>query len=199
MKEAVKHRLIGGAILVAIGVLFIPSFFKDKQHYQVDTHSQIPARPLITAVEFSDPEQVQGIEPAPSPDTMFVPEVVGSEQPVLNDAADVLDGASVSSQAVKSSDESVRPVSTLPLTADGIPESWVIQVASLSAKSSALKLRDQLQAEGYRAYIRSVKTASAEVHRIFIGPNLSKADAQKLKSELDKQLKVNSIILPFKP
>lgn len=71
MKEAHKHRLVGAAILAAVGVLFLPSFFKDRQDYAVDSASQIPARPSITAVEFSDPESPANIPVAPVPEDMF--------------------------------------------------------------------------------------------------------------------------------
>lgn len=65
MKESVKHRLIGGAVLAAVAVLFLPSFFKDRQQYQVDTSSHIPGRPSITAVDFNEPSRPEGVEPAP--------------------------------------------------------------------------------------------------------------------------------------
>ena len=74
MRESVKHRLIGGAVLAAIAVLFLPSFFKDRQQYQVDTSSHIPGRPSITAVDFNEPTRPEGIEPAPAPENMFVPD-----------------------------------------------------------------------------------------------------------------------------
>ncbi|HEY8941198.1 MAG TPA: SPOR domain-containing protein, partial [Cellvibrio sp.] len=64
MRESVKHRLIGAAVLAAIAVLFLPSFFKDRQQYQVNTESQIPGRPSITAVDFNEPVQPEGIESA---------------------------------------------------------------------------------------------------------------------------------------
>lgn len=185
MKEAYKHRLIGAAILAAIAVLFLPSFFKDQQQFQVDTNSQIPLRPQITAVDFNEPVQPQDIQPAPAPETMFVPE----ENPV----------ADVANNAIPPADKDSAPVPEMPLNTEGLPDAWVLQVASLSSKESATKLRDQLQSQGYKAYIRSLNVASGEAHRIYIGPKLDKSEAQRLKQEVDKKLKVNSLVLPFKP
>jgi len=67
VKEALKHRVIGAAVLTAIAVLFLPSFFKDQKAYDVDTRSQIPDRPSITAVDFDEPQTVHGRTPCAKP------------------------------------------------------------------------------------------------------------------------------------
>lgn len=202
MRESVKHRMIGAAVLVAVAVLFLPSFFKDRQQYQVDTTSHIPARPSITAVDFNEPEQPDGIEPAPSPETMFIPgdpetALIGEDEearePLTTSSA-----SSVSSQ-LSSAIQSSAVTSALSLTDKGLPEGWIIQVVSLRAQESANKLRDELQNEGHRAYVRSVSLASGTVYRVFIGPKQSESEANTLKLQLDKRLKVNSLVLPFKP
>ena len=201
MRESVKHRLIGAAVLAAVAVLFLPSFFKDRQQYQVDTSSHIPGRPSITAVDFNEPARPDNIEPAPAPETMFVPdEAEVSSDPQVASAEQQASAIAVASsmQAVSSvaSPESVVPV--IPLNAQGLPDAWVVQVASLSSQAAANKLRDQLQAEGHKAYVRSVAGATTNF-RVFIGPKQDKAQALAIKSQLDKQLKVNSLVLPFKP
>jgi len=203
VRESVKHRLIGAAVLAAIAVLFLPSFFKDRQQYQVDTSSHIPGRPSITAVDFNEPTRPEGIEPAPAPETMFVPDeaesipaaqVPPAEQPVV--ATAVTSSVQSSSSKAAATDASV-PV--IPLNTQGLPDTWVIQVASLSAQVAANKLRDQLQAEGHKAYVRAVPSANATIYRVFIGPKQDKSEALAIKSQLDKRLKVNSLVLPFKP
>lgn len=208
MRESVKHRLIGAAVLTAVAVLFLPSFFKDRQQYQVNTDSQIPGRPSITAVDFNEPEQPEGIESAPAPEAMFVPDnndipVTGlavppaetveaqSQQQVVSS----VQASAVASSSVAKTDQ----VPELPLNAQGLPEAWVIQVASLSSQESANKLRDQLQAEGHKAYVRAVPSANGNIYRVFIGPRQDKAQLQAIKTQLDKRLKVNSLVLPFKP
>lgn len=205
MKESVKHRLIGAAVLAAVAVLFLPSFFKDRQQYQVDTSSHIPSRPSITAVDFNEPKRPDGIDPAPAPETMFVPaetEAVAPEQIPPAEQAVVAKEASPSSQQASSSAAatlSSAAVPAIPLNAKGMADAWVVQVASLSGQDAANKLRDQLQAAGHKAYVRSVPSANATIYRVFIGPKQDKAQAVAIKSQLDKRLKVNSLVLPFKP
>lgn len=203
MRESVKHRLIGAAVLAAIAVLFLPSFFKDRQQYQVDTSSHIPGRPSITAVGFNEPKRPEGIESAPAPESMFVPdesEAVTQIPPAEQVAAPVAEvTSSAASVASSKAASSIASVPELPLNAQGLPDTWVIQVASLSAQEGANKLRDQLQAEGHKAYVRAVPSANATIYRVFIGPKQDKAQAIAIKTQLDKRLKVNSLVLPFKP
>lgn len=203
MRESVKHRLIGAAVLAAIAVLFLPSFFKDRQQYQVDTSSQIPGRPSITAVDFNEPTRPEGIEPAPAPETMFLPDESEAVQvahiPPPEQAAIAAEVTSSNQSISSSSTTSAVSVPVMPLNAQGLPGTWVIQVASLSVQAAANKLRDQLQADGHKAYVRSVPGASATTYRVFIGPKQDKAEAIAIKTQLDKRLKVNSLVLPFKP
>ncbi len=211
MRESVKHRLIGAAVLAAIAVLFLPSFFKDRQQYQVDTDSRIPGRPAITTVDFNEPVQPEGIEAAPAPETMFVPDAenaqaIGAPVPdLVGDEQGTSAVNDISSQqatsAMASSMNAAQPEQApeLPLNAQGLPDAWVIQVASLSSQAGANKLRDQLQGEGHKAYVRSVPGAKGPIYRVFIGPRQDKAQLQAIKAQLDKRLKVNSLVLPFKP
>jgi len=202
VRESVKHRLIGAAVLAAIAVLFLPSFFKDRQQYQVDTSSQIPGRPSITAVDFNEPTRPEGIEPAPAPETMFLPdesESVVTQIPPPEQAAVAAEVASSNQSVTSAATMSAASVPVMPLNAQGLPDTWVIQVASLSVQAAANKLRDQLQADGHKAYVRAVPSASATTYRVFIGPKQDKAEAIAIKTELDKRLKVNSLVLPFKP
>jgi DedD protein len=203
VRESVKHRLIGAAVLAAIAVLFLPSFFKDRQQYQVDTSSHIPGRPSITAVDFNEPTRPEGIESAPAPETMFVPDeaesIPATQVPPAEHAVVV---AAATSSAQSTSSKAVvadASVPVIPLNTQGLPDTWVIQVASLSAQAAANKLRDQLQADGHKAYVRTVPSANATIYRVFIGPKQDKSEALAIKSQLDKRLKVNSLVLPFKP
>lgn len=208
MRESVKHRLIGAAVLTAVAVLFLPSFFKDRQQYQVNTDSQIPGPPSITAVGFNDPVQPEDVEPASAPETMFVPsdsEALETAVPPAENSETQTQSESLAGQVVAvsslASSKAAKPeeVPNLPLNAQGLPDAWVIQVASLGSQEAAIKLRDQLQNEGHKAYIRSVSGSNGTIHRVFIGPKQDKAQVQAIKTQLDKRLKVNSLVLPFKP
>lgn len=184
MNERLKHRLLGAAILVALGVLLLPGFFRDKEGYQVNTQSQIPTKPSVTAVDFDGPTPVENIEAAPSPETMFLPE----------ETLETTD-TTTSSISASSVSASAAGVTTSPV----IPEAWVIQMASLGQKEAAEKLLKDLQAEGHKAYLRSVMTDKGTMHRLFIGPKMDRQDAEAIRQAVDKRWNVQSRIYPYKP
>jgi DedD protein len=208
LKSTLKHRLVGAAVLAAVAILFLPSFFKEKQMASVSKKTQIPARPGIVAVEFNAPKPVLDIEPAPAPETMFVPED-GVPPEALNDSntdsntesntESNTDSNTKIAQSTISSLNSSSDAAAMPLNAQGLPDAWVVQVGSFSTKEAAIKLRDELQVEGFKAYVRTIPNGNSSVSRVFIGPKLDKSQAQLIKAQVDKRLKVNSILTRFKP
>lgn len=207
MNEVLKQRVIGALVLVGVAIIFLPSFFKERRPFQVDMTTQIPARINVAPVIIDEPSSPQGIEPAPVPETMFLPE---SNQVVVEDLEALqAEPAEAVSQSTKApSTSATASVSTVTPIESSTPKSeapastakaWVIQVASLRSAPSAKSLRDKLQKRGYRAYIRKVSTNSGSVSRVFIGPKLNKEAAQDIKEKVDSLFKVNSLVLIFKP
>jgi len=203
VRYTLKHRLIGAAVLAAVAVLLLPSFFKEKKEYQVNTKSQIPTRPTIVAEEFKPPQPVPNIEPAPAPEAMFVPTKAEPDQ-LAPDVVAAANSSAVSSIATKNSSPSVKAaqfssVPAMPLNQQGLPEAWVIQVGSFASKETANKLRDDLQADGQKAYVRTTTTEGNTISRVYIGPKLDRSQALAVKEEMDKRLKIKSMVMRFQP
>jgi len=207
VRYTLKHRLIGAAVLAAVAVLVLPSFFKEKKEYQVNTKSQIPAQPTVVAEEFKAPQPVPNIEPAPAPETMFVPnesatevppaEVHVSDTPVSGAAASAasLSSKSAVNISVATAAQTASSVPAMPLNQKGLPDAWVVQVGSFNNKEAANKLRDDLQADGQKAYVRTTNAIS----RVYIGPKLDRNQALALKEQMDRRLKVKSMVIRFQP
>lgn len=226
MNSGLKQRLVGAVVLVAIAVIFVPTFLRERQVEPVSTKTLIPDRPSRETVTFENPEPPQDIEPAPEPDTMFMPET----SPAEGSGEDTDSATAQASLAPKASEEPPEEPSSPPEEAQGqageegetpaqaerdAPEptsepdtaetqaaqgqAWVIQVASLRSADSARDLRDKLQEQGYRAYVRSADTSGGEVSRVFIGPKISRDEAESTKAEVDKALKVDALIMRFEP
>ncbi|GGY73016.1 hypothetical protein GCM10011613_17560 [Cellvibrio zantedeschiae] len=197
MRYTLKHRLIGAAVLAAVAVLLLPSFFKEKKDYQVNTKSQIPARPNLVAEEFKSPQPVPNIEPAPAPETMFAPTEAAPEQSPAVAASSASTSSTASS--VKATVAHASSVPAMPLNQQGLPDAWVVQVGSFTTKEAANKLRDDLQADGQKAYVRTTTSGNSSISRVYIGPKLDRAQAQALKEQMDKRLKVKSMVMRFQP
>jgi DedD protein len=209
VRYTLKHRLVGAAVLAAIAVLLLPSFFKEKKDYEVNTKSQIPAPPATVAEEFKPPQPVPDIEPAPVPETMFVPaEAEAEADEHLADTDTVAADSAVVSSVAQNVSASARSTVTgaqlssvpaMPLNQQGLPDAWVVQVGSFITKEAANKLRDELQADGQKAYVRTTTTNGHTASRVYIGPKLDRNEALAVKEEMDKRLKIKSLVVRFQP
>jgi DedD protein len=209
VRYTLKHRLIGAAVLAAVAVLLLPSFFKEKKEYQVSTKSQIPAQPKVVAEEFKAPQPVPDIEAAPAPETMFVPsesaselppsEVLGSAAVATSSSASVSSAASTKVVSSAVTAQAASSVPAMPLNQKGLPDAWVVQVGSFTTKEAANKLRDDLQADGQKAYVRTTTSGNSAISRVYIGPKLDKNQALALKEQMDRRLKVKSMVMRFQP
>jgi DedD protein len=92
-----------------------------------------------------------------------------------------------------------KPLPPLPaapgtkLDAHGLPESWVVQVAAVSDASKADSLVAELKLNGYAAFTRKQDGTI----RVLVGPKAYKADAARLKQQLDREMKTQSMLKPF--
>lgn len=194
MNDGLKQRLVGAVVLVALAVIFVPSLLREQQPEPVDTRTQIPEQPAIEPLTFEVPQQPENIEPAPAPETMFMPE--DQTQPVQDDLEW---DSGVREQAEQSPESEAPPKSDEERLAEQGVQAWVVQVASFSNLETANKLRDRLQEQGYKAYVRSVEIGSGTVSRVYIGPKLKRAEAESIKSEVDQSLRVDALVLKFQP
>nr|WP_269783514.1 SPOR domain-containing protein [Marinibactrum halimedae] len=81
----------------------------------------------------------------------------------------------------------------------GLPKAWVIQVASFSEANRANAMVKKLQADRYKAYSRVYSTNKGSLHRVFVGPNIDKRSAEKVKQKLDKQLSIDALVMRYQP
>ena len=70
-----------------------------------------------------------------------------------------------------------------------------MQLASLSSGEGAQKLQKTLRSQGYNAYIRSVDG----MNRVFVGPLIERAEADRLRDQLNRQHKLNGFVVRFQP
>lgn len=226
MDDGLKQRLVGAFVLLALGVLFVPVLFDPDGRQGVDTTTQIPVAPQpapTLVVPIPDPARPQNIEPAKTPELMFAGEDAAVEESAADSEADVkaviladANTAQASTGTPNANTPTTTPSTTTPsttstaaanptpatsegLTPSGIPMAWTVQVSSHQLADKANVLRDQLVAQGYKAYTRTVSSGKVPVTRVYVGPNVEQAEALAVKAAVDKSLKVNSIVLRFEP
>lgn len=97
---------------------------------------------------------------------------------------------------VQSKPAVVAPAPAKTVAAD-LPEAWVVQVASLSAREKADELVTRLRGKGYRATV----VHQTGMWKVLVGPELRKEVAESVKQRLaaDPELKLSGWVQAWKP
>ncbi|MBP0938614.1 SPOR domain-containing protein [Pseudomonas alliivorans] len=210
-----KQRMVGALVLIALAVIFLPMLFtrQDESHpVQVDAPAapQAPASQQVQVEPVTVPEpQALPQEPVPDEDDVAVsnqpPSMPIAPAPAAQAPAATAPPAVKPAPAPKSAPAPVAPVApSAPavakaapsgVDANGLSVSWSVQLASMSNRANADNLQKTLRTQGYNAYIR---TADG-VNRVFVGPLIERAEADRLRDQLDKQQKLKGIVVRFQP
>ena len=67
---------------------------------------------------------------------------------------------------------------------------FVLHVGSFQSKTNAMQRITTLKKLGYPVYLRSTDIKGVTYHRVFVGPNLSKSDAERFKKQLSVKMTV---------
>ena len=203
LDNAYKQRMVGALVLIAVAVIFLPMLFT-RQDETRQVHVDAPAAPQAPVTP-----QVQ-VEPVPVPEQQMLPEepVVEEQAPPsaqppsmpITPAAPAASAPAAPKPATKPAPAPAAPAVAKPaapsgVDANGLSVSWSVQLASMSNRANADNLQKTLRAQGYNAYIRT----AGGVNRVFVGPLIERAEADRLRDQLDKQQKLKGIVVRFQP
>ena len=183
LDKNLKQRIVGALVLVALAVIFLPILFSrpdDLRQVVVDV-PPMPKNPVMVPVA---QEPVVVPEPEPLPELPPVVEEPVAQEPAAGIAETELPAAAQSPAA---------KAPTTRLDANSLPVTWSGQLASLSTRSSAEELQKKLRSKGYNAYVRSVDGKN----RVMVGPVIDRAEADRLRDQLGRQMSLNGFIVPF--
>lgn len=208
LDKVYKQRMVGALVLVALAVIFLPMLFTredEQRQIQVDapTAPQVPVMPQVQVdpVPVPEPQPIaeepmppEEIAPAPAAPASVapapVPVVSKPVAPVAAVKAPAVTPAQTVAQAPAKLDTTQKRVD-----ANGLPVSWSVQLVSLSNRASADNLQKTLRNQGYNAYVRS----SGGMNRVFVGPLLERAEADRLRDMLGKQQNLKGFVVRFQP
>lgn len=91
----------------------------------------------------------------------------------------------------------VKPSAVPAKPAADLPQAWVVQVASLSAREKADELVARLRSKGYRA----TAVYQTSMWKVVVGPELRKEVAESIKQRLaaDPELRLSGWVQAWKP
>ena len=78
-----------------------------------------------------------------------------------------------------------------------IVNGYVVQLGSFSVEKNALTLRDKLRSSGHASFVEKFTKNSKISYRVRVGPELTRELAEKLKTKLKQQTKIDGFIIKY--
>ncbi|MGG2400022.1 SPOR domain-containing protein [Pseudomonas sp. SH1-B] len=199
LDKGLKQRMVGALVLVALAVIFLPMLLsrEDEMRRVVVDAPEMPQAPevaeiIVQPADVVEPEALPQ-EPIPLEDEApQVVEVQEQPEPVKVPAVEAKKPEPAKSEPVATS---TQPKSDARLDANNLPISWSVQLASLSSRSGAETLQKTLRSQGYNAYLRTFEG----MNRVFVGPLIERAEAERLRDQLNRQHKLSGFVVRFQP
>ncbi|MCO2408281.1 SPOR domain-containing protein [Pseudomonas aeruginosa] len=217
LERGLKQRIVGALVLIALAVIFLPMLFtrEDESRQVVMEAPPRPQSPAMPSVEVQ-PTEVPELQPG---EEGIAPEIVEEVSPAAaGQPSQPIGGLPATPPATQppaqAQAQAQAPAASLPpsqpqppaappspppaekrLDANNLPQSWSVQLASLSNRARAEELQKTLRSQGYNAYIRSFDG----MNRVFVGPVIQRAEADRLRDQLSKQQKLNGFVVRFQP
>jgi DedD protein len=173
MATLMRHKIIGSLVWLGLAIIVLP-FVLDgdglKDLAKAPTQIEMPA-PIDVA-----PIEIETIDPA---------------KPIaLAPVADTKD-------KVKPEQSAAKPMTTSSnkpsLDAQGLPNSWVVQLASFKSKDKAEALLKKLLKAKFAAYVQEFN----DYYRVLVGPVNTRSEADTLKGKLQQDYKLSGIVVAY--
>lgn len=174
-----KQRWVGVILLLLLAAMLAPFVFRSPEQVRLSLDMEAPEPPPMAPVE---------AEPAISAN-----KVEQARQRIDADRTAVRESGREAA-AREESPEQAGQGEPAPLSG------WAVQVASFNQRDNATRLKESLNEAGYTAYQRRVGDGEA-LHRVYVGPELERADARKLKRRirLDDAFELDGLVVPYDP
>ncbi|RLA54710.1 MAG: hypothetical protein DRR42_00885 [Gammaproteobacteria bacterium] len=176
-----RQRIVGAVVLVVLAVILLPLMLNFDGDYVVNQRSQIPASPDIVPVKIDQPQARADLEDTKNAEQMF-------NFDASREQAEKNEGGQVDLQEQSPA-----------LTAEGMPESWILQIASFVDPDKANSLKEKLLADQYHAFSKRSVVDGKTIYRVYVGPKILKKDMLDDKAAIDRKYKIKTLLLRFEP
>jgi DedD protein len=204
MRRRARHRLIGAALLVLIGVIGFPLLFDTQPRpIAVDIPIEIPDRNKVKPLAAPAPPATQSpvvsgpvtVAPTPAapPEKIAVapqaaPAAAGPEAPVTRPEAKPEPEPSAVAKPAPKTDDGAKAKALLegkPLQVAAAAEGrFVVQVGAFADPAKARAARLKAERAGLKTYTNVADTKEGKRVRVRVGPFVTRAEADKAAGKL---------------
>lgn len=190
----VKQRIIGAIVLVSLGVIFIPMLLNSERSLDDGMPvfgSNIPDKPHY----ITDKEQ---IAPVAGSNAMIIKSQPDFDARVIDEHTPKTKKKVVASFAKidsKNKETTSKKKTVSNTQTKKTAKAWAIQVGSFTERKNAFSLRNKLRSKKFTAFVESVETKKGQVFRVRVGPEIKRAEAEKIQKKLLAELKIKGLVI----
>ena len=184
MDTALKQRLVGASVLIALAVVVLPMLLGGRPDGDAPESQKIELPPQPSELDFETRRYPIGEQvPKPQADrSEAVVKPLPTPDPVVESIPDrdALPSIEIAEEP---------PVEVIPLETQ--PEDtgrYIVQVASFGAVDNARRLSEALRSYGYSVKTDTVKSDVGTLHRVRVGPYGTESEANGVVSRLQTQV-----------
>jgi DedD protein len=197
MDKALKQRLVGASVLIALAVIVLPMFLGGRPGGDPQELQNIELPPQPSELDFEtrrypigeqapdrQPKSTQiTVKSLPTPG----PAPESTPEPGDDAVPDVVSGQQDSPPITEVADQHSTTVS-VPEPRSVESGRYVVQVASFGAVENANRLSETLRGHGYAVMLDTIKSDIGTLHRVRVGPYESESEASGIVSRLQTQI-----------
>ena len=191
MNGALKQRLVGAIVLVALAVIFLPMLLDGAgTRDDVVREVRIPERPDLAEAELDDvPEAAEPIDEPAEQDPVTLPDETAeaereADRETQAEAPEVAEDDTPAPAAEEHDVDAHEP--------EG-PGSWAVQTGSFSERDNAETQRDRLQEAGYEAFLAERERDGNRLWRVRVGPVATEEDAKVIRDRIAAEQDLDGI------
>jgi DedD protein len=186
MDSRLKERLIGAAVLVAVAVWVIP-WILDGPPETPDADGvalQLPAPQEKAPMRSQTLRLNPDAEPAAEPAVRSAESAAATTPPPAVEPARV---AAVPAESARTAEPPAPAPAPAPAVSRPVPAAagdWVVQLGSFGDKANAERLASRVGTYGYDAHVSDYRAGGRTMHRVRVGPQATRDQAESVASSL---------------
>ena len=212
MRQRLKERLVGVALLALIGVVFIPMLLSGPVD-PATISANIPKRPDYEPLPRLQPLPLEALAPGPGAKTEDAennrddsgqrPGMATLKAPSMADIAAekglaaLRDGPEKAAGTVKPEQAAETAGAAPPADRQVGLSAWVVQLGAFDSQEKADQLQRRLKQAGFRAFMEPVTGNKQTAYRVRVGPELLRSEADKLRRDIKAAMKLDGIVLDY--
>lgn len=211
MRQRLKERLVGAALLALIGVVFIPMLLSGPVD-PARISANIPKRPDYEPPSRLQPLPLEALAPGPgaepedtenTDDSGKRPGMATLKAPSMADIAAEKGLAALQNEPEKP-EKAAKPEQATKTARAAPPagrqvglSAWVVQLGAFDSQEKADQLMRRLKQAGFRAFMEPVAGNKQAAYRVRVGPELLRSEADKLQRDIKTAMKLDGIVLDY--